>query len=213
MSKSEIGTPQIDMNVLLANMVDRRRQGLYDRVRLKAGEMMPASLMRFCIPVGGFDPLVGRVKTFADTNMMASRQLNAPFDMIVSRILFLFQPTCNPVDRDAILARYAFEFSIIVKVFVRQPTAAGAAEGDIEKAFDNFGRGSQLDENSRPEDAPFFAINRICDEAGWNLGKLGSKYIPPLVPFDVTLQGEAFPLQSDLDFYIILDGLMDFPVQ
>ena len=62
MSKSKIGTPQIDMNVLLANMVDRRRQGLYDRVRLKAGETMPASLMRFCIPVGGFDPLVGALK-------------------------------------------------------------------------------------------------------------------------------------------------------
>ena len=43
MNKSKIGTPQIDMNVLLANMVDRRRQGLYDRVRLKAGETMPAS--------------------------------------------------------------------------------------------------------------------------------------------------------------------------
>ena len=101
-----------------------------------------------------------------------------------------------------------------LKVFVRQPPAADAAESEIEKTFDNL-CGSLLTKirDTAGRHAIFRRINRICDEAGWDLGKLGSKYIPPLVPFDVTLQGEAFPLQSDLDFYIILDGLMDFPVQ
>jgi hypothetical protein len=197
------------VNALLGNMVDRRRDSLYDRVRLKAGEFFPSLVICFQVPVGCCDEFdSSHVKTFADTNMFSGGQLSPPYDMIVKRFLFLFQPSTSEVDRNAVLANYTWEFRQLQKIMARTPVLVCAATGKPEDLIENFGK-----PGFSREECPISNIDKLGDGICWDLGPDGLKYIPPLVSFAVVLQGQSFKLQADIDFYVILDGLRDWPIQ
>lgn len=208
MAKAKIAPPRLDINALLGNIVDQRRDSLYDRVRLKAGASLPSTITCFQVPIGCPDQFdSSHVKTHADTNMYSGGQLEPPYDIIVRRFLFLFQPSVSEPDRNAVLANYHWEFRILEKIMARQPVLACAATGQPESLIENFGK-SVFD-----EEHPISNIDKLGEGVCWDLGMDHCKYIPPLVSFAVTLQGERFRLKADIDFYVMLDGLRDFPVQ
>ena len=219
-SKPQTGQPD-DINKLLGQPIDRRRDALYDRVQLPAGAFMPTTLACFQVPVGWEDPCkvkvpnasLSTIKTFMDTNMMRSGQLDPPHDFIVQRVLFLFQPSTSERDRNRVLAAYQWDFKILEKVMNREPVLVSAAVGKPEMLIQNFGRGSWLDDKGDRGNDSTSKIEKLGVGICWDLGADHTKYLPPLVNFRVVLEGTPFQLWLDLDFYVMLDGLRDFAVR
>ena len=178
----------LDVNSIIKNMRDRGRGSLYDHVRLKAGSLMPDWHYGFQVPVGQVDPDSCTPKTFSDTNMLSGGMMHPPYDMLVQRFLFLLHPSVLAEDRDALLSDYAWEFTVMEKVKVRQPLLVGSATGTSETCVDGFGERTCYDLEQFPI------------------------YLPPLVHFGVSLRGKSFQLKGDLDLRVILDGLRDYPV-
>lgn len=205
--------PALDINAVLAGMVDRRHDALYDRVRLRAGDRMPARIRCFQRPVGTPDEFTpSRPKDFADTNMWQAGQLPAPHELIATGFLYLFQPWTGEADRDQFLQNYHWQFQLMEKVKARQPVLLGAATGTPEAVMDNFGKGTWLnDKGSRADDSES-VIHRIGKGIAWDIHDF-AVYIPPLCYFCLTLEGEPFQLTQDFDMYVMLDGVRDFPVQ
>jgi hypothetical protein len=205
--------PMLDINAVLGSMVDRRRDVLYDRVRLRAGDQMPATIRCFLQPVGTPDQFTPSwIKSFADTNMWNSGQLPAPHEMVVSNFLYLFQPWTGEFDRDRFLENYAWQFQIQEKIKARQPALLGAATGTPEAVMDNFGKGTWLnDKGSRADDSES-VIHRVGKGIAWDIREF-AVFVPSLCYFCLELQGYPFQLQADFDMYVMLDGLRDFAVQ
>lgn len=190
-------------------MVDRRHDTLYDRVRLRAGSIVPPLMHCFNVPVG-------RNKGFEDTNMWQASQLPAPHDMVVERFLFLFQPGALDIDRNAFLSRYIWRFKILEKYVETEPVLICAAEGRPEMLVENFGKGTWLEDKSPRENDSTSSLRKLGEGVCWDLCFKGTdlrKYLPPLVTFDVELHGAPFELQGDLDFYVMMEGQRDWPVQ
>lgn len=203
---TRLGSDEVDINTLIGHMVDRRRDAIYDRVRLKAGLVVPLVLKCFQVPVGQADPFDSlHVRTFADTNMLCSGQLAPPYDMVVQRILFLFQPTCSERDRNRMAADYWWDFKLQEKSQNRHPMLVSAAVGKPEDIIKNFGKTPTIPE------PPVSNIDLLGEGVCWDL-KDRARYIPPLVQFTLLIQGQPFQLKADLDFYVFLDGLRDYPV-
>jgi hypothetical protein len=187
---------------LYGSMVDRRRDAIYDRIRLRAGHRAPSKMRFFRIPVG-IESDWTETKTYADTNMVVSGMLPPPHDAVVQRFLLLFQPSSSEVDRNALVANYAWEFGLLQKVMQRQPALVAAAVGEPEMVLENFGKGSWM---NSPEQASTSRPEVLGWQCWWDL-KNSPIYIPPLAPFRVELTGEPFTIQNDLD------GTRDYPVQ
>jgi hypothetical protein len=205
--------PTLDINLLLGQMVNRRHDALYDRVRLRAGDHMPDRIRCFQRPVGAPDEFTpARLKDFADTNMYQASQLPAPHEMIVSRFLYLFQPWAGDIDRDFFLENYHWQLQVQEKILARQPVLLGAATGTPESVMDNFGKGTWLnDKGSRADDSES-VIHRVGKGIAWDISEF-AVFVPSLVYLCLELQGEPFQLQSDFDMYVMLDGVRDWPVQ
>ena len=204
----------IDFNALIGGMVDRQRDALYDRVRLR--HETPHLITCFQSPVAFPDPFnLNRIKTFADTNMTAIGVLNPPHDMIARRILFLFQPSCLPEDRAAFLGSYNWTLKLLERTKQREPVLVAAASGTPEAVIQNFGKGSWLDDKGDRVNDSTSLIEKLGDGIAWDLARDQelSIFIPPLLYFSVVLEGTPVPLAGELDFYVMIDGARDWAVQ
>ena len=184
----------LDANAILSSLQDKRREGLYDRVRLKAGTATPATIRAFCQPVG-------RDRNWTDTNLTQHGMLPAPQHMIVEGLLLLFQPNASMRDIAAVASSYVFDFRILQKSFWRGPFQLFAARGPIAEVIPTVGE---------PENIG--TCSRVGSLLSFQLGDY-SKYLPPFVNFGVDLVGEPVTLESDLEFYVILDGAHGVAVQ
>lgn len=190
---------QLDINALLPNLVDRHREGLYDRVRLPEGVATPRVISCFQDGIGSTSG--GKCRDWADTNLYGNGQLNAPYDAIVSRFLMVFQPQGSRSDEHVFLWNYIWEFSMLQKVLQRHSLLEFSVKGNIRDVIRDFGT-----EECKGK------LERFAVPYAYNLCDL-SRYIPPLVSFKVALVGEPFVPQQPMDFYSILDGTVDWPVQ
>jgi hypothetical protein len=187
-------TPEgFDINTLASSMVDRRREGLYDRVRLHAGAPTPRIIKCFQKGVGE--------KPYSDTNMRGDGELDVPFDVIVRRFLMVFQPGGARADEHSFLRNYTWELWILQKCFQRHPLLEFSVKGNIADVIRQFGSNDCKG-----------TLERFAVPYAFNLYDY-TRYIPPQVTFNVSLVGEPFVPEQNMDFYSILDGTMDFPVQ
>lgn len=187
-------TPYLDVSGFpLHDIWDRRRNGMYDRVLLKAGLKTPREIV--C-----FQRCVDQFTSWTETNMVCAGVLPAPQDAILQRFLFLFQPDCSDSDVARFL-RYSWEFHLIQKVMQREPVLVCAAKGDMRELVEGFGDDG-CNGTVRPYARPY----------SFFLGP-SAIYLPPLAYFKLTIKGEPFTPEHDLDFYSILDGTIDRPVQ
>ncbi len=208
-----VEVPVTDIDSLLSGLVDRRHDALYDRVQLKAGGLFPSVLTMFQVPVGFPDAFNrSRIKQLSDTNMRRQGELSPPYDLVIDRMLILFQPSASQVDRDAVLSRFHWEYRCLQKSLVCQPTLRGSAEGEPTTLIEGFGEGSWLDRvGPRKGDDQVSRISSIGKCVCWCLDE--RKYLPPCCGFSVIFQGDSFVLNSDLDFYFFIDGVGSWPVQ
>lgn len=183
----------IDHGSIVSNMVDRHRDGLYDRVRLASGVMVPERID--CFQAG-----IGPLKGWLDTNMTGHGQLNPPMEAIVQRFMVIFQPGGSLRDQLTLLKTRNWEFWVLQKIIQRHPLLEFSVRGNVADVIQNFG--SEECKGS---------LQRFAVPYAYNLGDL-ARYIPPLVQFKVSLPGESFVPQSDMDFYVILDGTTHGPV-
>lgn len=215
-------SPELPLSSIISDMVDRRRDALYDRVQLEAGQRFPSLLKMFGTPVGQTDALTGRIKTWADTNMECAHQLYAPSDMIARRFVMLFQPEVSAVDRSHLLGRYVWSLRVMDKFMQREPLLTIAMEGKPEQLVPNFRQSGPVKAGAGWNDGiQPLGIGVAWDLSEYDYGTCATCshsgdfrcYIPALMYFNITLEGEGFQVESDLDFYMFIDGLRDWPVQ
>lgn len=187
-------TGQLDINSLIGQMVDRHRDGLYDRVSLAAG--VPTPRVIECFQKG-----VGPDKSWIDTNMEGHGQLNAPFDIIVNRFLMVFHPGGSWADELLFLRNYTWELWVLRKCLQRHFLLEFSVKGNIADVIRKFGS----------EDCKG-TLERFVVPYAYNLCDL-SRYIPPLTAFKVCLVGEPFIPKQGMELYSVLDGSVDWPVQ
>jgi hypothetical protein len=195
--------PGVDIEKLLSSMVDRRREALYDRLRLKAGETVPHLLHFFITPVGSVCPYSLQIKTFADTNMLSPGYLSPPHDMVVERIGLIFQPSTSEEDRQAVLRSFYVEWIALQKVLIRVPALSLAAVAEAGDLIDLGKRGTSQ-------------IHKLGKHYWHDLGET-RKYLPPEVSFKTDLRNDTMEpphaLAADFDMYVFLDGVRSYPVQ
>jgi hypothetical protein len=189
--------PEASVNDLISSMVDRHRDGIYDRARLAAGVPTPRTIDFFQKGLCPENP----EKSWADTNLMGSGgQMQSPYDVIVRRFLMVFQPGGSRVDEHRFLRNYVWELWVIHKRLQLHPLLEFSVKGNIADVIRQFG--SEDCKGTLERFAVPYAYN-LCDLA---------RYIPPLVSFGVSLVGESFVPQQDMDLYSVLDGSVDWPV-
>jgi len=207
---------RVDINAMVSNLADRRHDTLYDRVRLKAGTITPHLITCFQVPVAQFDPFDSKhIRTYVDTNMLQSGMLPPPHDMLVRRVIHLFQPSCSETARNSFLASYQWDLRVMEKVFSREPALVSAAVGTPDMVIENFGKGSWLNDKGDRADDSASKMESLGRGVAWDLLDVEDyrKYLPPMMYFAVELRGQPFELPGDLDFYVMLDGLRDWPVR
>ena len=194
MSKTlHLGAASGDITALLGSMMDRRRDAIYDRVRLAADVPTPPAIDCFQKGAG--------LRPYTDTNMRGDGQFDAPFDAIVRRFMLVFQPGGSRADAHAFLRNYLWELWVLQKQLQRHPLLEFSVKGNIADVIRDFGS-----EDCRG------TLERLAVPYAYALGDC-ARYIPPLVNFKVSLPGTPFVPQQDMDFYVILDGTSDWPVQ
>lgn len=178
----------------LGELVDRRRDGLYDRLLLKAGQPTPSCIVCFQRSIGPDVP-------WTETNMVEPGILPVYMDAIIHRFLFLFQPSCSDDDVAVFIRNYAWDFWVLQKALERQPVLVCAASGHMSNLIDDYGK---VDCNGlvKPLGRPF----------SFRLGEQPI-FIPPRCQFKLILTGTSMTPRHDLDFFPILDGTVDRPVQ
>ena len=180
-------TPQgnIDINALIAQMVDRRKKYFYDMLKLAPGATVSNTPYQFFqTPIGQQDPYNGNIaKTMLETNMRSAGMFNPPYDLIINNLGFKFQDGVRLYDMKLLCLMGWFEFKILEKTM-----------------WD----GSML---RHPSGMGVLGYSTQSSESAWNNGIPGpgeiwwfgdyKKYIPPLVNFSLTLN---FP-ESYNNFY------------
>ncbi len=189
-----IFTSKPDINKLVGQVVDRRRNGLYDRVLLKSGQL---TLPEFTC----FQRSVATPGGWAETNMITPGRLPELWMAIIHRFLFLFRPGCADDDVATFLRNYAWEFHVCQKVLQREPALVCAASGHMQNLVEGFG---EVDCNGtvKPFGRPY----------SFRLGD-SPIYLGSLIEFKLKFIGTSITPRYDLDFYPILDGTTDYPVQ
>ncbi len=185
--------PQANISPFLSNIIDRRRNGLYDRVLLKAGVPTPERIV--C-----FQRCVDQFTNWTETNMIYPGSLPAPWETIIQRFLFLFQPGCSDVDVAAFLKSYVWRFSVLEKRYQLEPVLVCAVKGSMADLVEGFGHDA-CNGTVRPYARPY----------SFFLGE-SMIYLPALVSFRLEIEGTPITPGQDLDFYPILDGTNDYPV-
>jgi hypothetical protein len=197
----------VDINSVIAGMVDRGIWQYYDNLITAAGTLMLSQYTLFSYQLGTNDPITGVTKTLINTNMSNPKQFPPPRCLVLMSMGFYFRGM-SLADIDLILNNYYYEFFIDDKKFF---------EGILE---------------FQPSGLGVFGASAISGDAAWqngfpavqarrNFGRY-SKYIAPLQQFTAKLTcGYSTPPTltttgdggKGLNLYWILDGLTDRSVQ
>jgi len=165
----------IDINALVGQLVDQRKDYVYDTLTLAPGATVTSQPYRmFQVPIGQPDPYNGSAtKTELDTNMRSQGQFSAPYDFIMNNIGFYFLVGTDLFDIATICNMGWFEFKILQKQmflghFQRHPAGMGITGQTSATAQQNW-------------------INGEADpKSVWWFGDW-RKYIPPLTSFTLNI--------------------------
>jgi hypothetical protein len=201
------GKTAVDINSVIAGMVDRGVWQYYDELVTAAGTVLNSSYTMFSYQLGVADPITGLNKTLINTNMSVPKQFSPPRCLVLMAMGFYFRGMLL-ADIQLILNNYYFEFFIDDKKFF---------EGILE---------------FHPSGLGIFGTSQNSGEAAWNNGIPAvnvhrgfgrySKYIAPLQQFTAKLTcGYSTPPTlttgtlggKGLNLYWVLDGLTDRSVQ
>jgi hypothetical protein len=170
-------TPQgnIDINALVGQLVDQRKDYVYDTLTLAPGTTVTSQPYRlFQVPIGQQDPYNGsQTKTEQETNMRSTGQFSAPYDFILNNLGFYVLAGADVFDISTIFNMSWFEFKILQKQqfmghLQRHPSGMGITGMTTATSQQNW-------------------INGIADpKAIWWFGDW-KKYIPPLTSFSLNL--------------------------
>jgi len=170
-------TPQgnIDINALVGQLVDQRKDYVYDTLTLAPGATVTSQPYRlFQVPIGQQDPYNGsQTKTEQETNMRSTGQFSAPYDFILNNLGFYFLVGANLFDIATVCNMGWFEFKILQKQqfmghLQRHPSGMGVTGYSTQPAQGNW-------------------LNGIADpKAIWWFGDW-KKYIPPLTSFSLNI--------------------------
>jgi hypothetical protein len=164
----------LDVNSLIANMVDRTPWQWYDTLKLAPGATVVNSYTLFAQPKGQPDQYNGnQTKTFVETNMTNGAMFTAPHDLLLQRIGFEFLGDTRLYDIQQIMKFGYFELNIDEKVFYRAPLQYHPAGVGIS------GTSTQTGESAWVNGTPMPQATR-------GFGNY-SRYIPPLMNFGVTI--------------------------
>lgn len=164
----------LDVNSLIAQMVDRTPWQWYDTLKLAPGATVVSSYTLFAQPKGQPDQYNNnQTKTFVETNMTNGGMFTAPHDLLLQRIGFEFFADVRLYDIEQILKFSYFELNIDEKVFFRAPMQLHPSGTGISGATAQTGESSW--NNGTPN--PY---------ATRSFGQF-SRYIPPLMNFGVTV--------------------------
>ncbi len=165
----------IDINSLIGQMVDQRKDYVYDTLTLAPGTTVTSQPYRmFQTPLGQPDPYNGsQTKTEQETNMRSTGQFSAPYDFIINNLGFYFLIGANLFDIQTVMNMGWFEFKILQKTqfmghLQRHPSGMGVSGMSTATQQQNW-------------------INGIADpKAIWQFGDW-RKYIPPLTSFTLEI--------------------------
>jgi hypothetical protein len=197
----------VDINSIIAGMVDRGVWQYYDELITAAGTQLQSSYTLFSYPLGVNDPITGIPKTKINTNMTVSKQFSPPRCLVLMD-MGLFFAGMSLADMLIMEHNYYYEFRIDDKIFF---------EGRLEflpSGLGNFGSSTVSGDASWANGIPLVQARR-------SYGRY-SKYIAPLQQFTASLVcGYQTPPTltaanvggKGLDLLWILDGLTDRSVQ
>jgi hypothetical protein len=200
------GAP-VDINSVIAGMVDRGVWPYYDNLVTAAGTALQSQYTMFAYQLGVSDPITGLTKTLINTNMTVPKQFSPPRCLVLMWMGFYFRGMLL-ADIQLILNNYYFQFFIDDKEFFQgflelHPSGLGV-----------FGASTNSGESAWQNGLPAFQAHRA-------FGRY-SKYIAPLQQFTAKLTcGYSTPPTltttalggKGLNLYWVLDGLTDRSVQ
>lgn len=165
----------IDINALVGQLVDQRKDYVYDTLTLAPLTTVTSQPYRmFQVPIGQQDPYNGsQTKTEQETNMRSTGQFSAPYDFILNNLGFYVLAGANVFDINTFFNMGWFEFKILQKQqfmghFQRHPAGMGITGMSTQHGQQNW-------------------LNGIADpKAIWWFGDW-KKYIPPLTSFSLNI--------------------------
>jgi len=168
-------TGDIDINALVGQLVDQRKDYVYDTLKLAPGTTVTSQPYRmFQVPIGQGDPYNGNIaKTEQETNMRSAGFFAPPYDFIMNNIGFYFLIGTELFDMATVMNLGWFEFKILQKqMFMghlqRHPSGMGVSGYSTRTGQQNW-------------------LNGIADpKAIWWFGDW-RKYIPPQVNFTLNI--------------------------
>lgn len=164
----------LDVNALIAMMVDRTPWQWYDTLKFAPGATVVSSYTLFAQPKGQPDQYNGnQVKTFVETNMTNGGMFTPPHDLLLQRIGFEVFADSRLYDIEQLFKFSYFELNIDEKVFFRAPLQVHPAGTGIS------GMTTQTAESSWVNGTPNPYATRSFGQY--------SRYIPPLMNFGVTI--------------------------
>jgi hypothetical protein len=172
------GTGNVDINALIAQMVDRRKKYFYDTIKWGPGVTVSTT------PYGFFSTALNQqdqyapagtpAKTKLETNMTPpAGQFNPPYDLVLNNLGFMFYQDVRLYDQLQIIKLGWFEFKILEKTMwdgnlLRHPAGVGLTGYTTQSSESVWQNGTPM-----PSAIWWFENYR--------------KYIPPLVNFSLTL--------------------------
>jgi len=201
------GRTPVDINSVIAGMVDRGVGIFYDNLITAAGTQLNAQYTLFSYQLGTNDPITAVPKTLINTNMEAPKYFPPPQCLVLMDMGFFFRGMLL-ADILKIQNNYYFEFFIDQKRFFYGFTEL------YPSGLGNFGSSGLSGDYSWVNGAPFgpSVVRRF--------GRY-SKYIAPLQQFTARLTcGYTTPPTltttalggTGLNMYWVLDGLRDTSV-
>lgn len=165
---------QIDVNSLIAGMVDRTPWQFYDTLKFAPGATVTNQYVLFQQQKGAQDAYNGsQVKTYVETNMQSPGQFNPPHDLLLQSIQFEVFGDTRLYDIFQVFKFSYFELTIDEKVFFRAPLQFYPSGTGIS------GMTTQGNESAWNNGTPNPYATRRFDKF--------SRYIPPLMNFNVTI--------------------------
>ena len=166
---------QIDINSLIGQLVDQRKDYVYDTLTFAPGATVTSQPYRlFQVPIGQADPYNGsQTKTEQETNMRSQGQFSAPYDFVLNNLGFYVLAGAELFDISTLFNMGWFEFKILQKTMFmghlqRHPSGMGISGMSTQTAQQNW-------------------MNGIADpKAIWWFGDW-KKYIPPLTSFTLNI--------------------------
>jgi len=172
------GTGNVDINALIAQMVDRRKKYFYDTIKWGPGVTVSTTPYGFFATAlnqtDQYAPAGTPAKTKLETNMTPpAGQFNPPYDLVLNNLGFLFYPDVRLYDIMQVVKLGWFEFKILEKTMwdgnlLRHPPGVGVSGFTTQATESAWQNGEPI-----PSAIWWFENYR--------------KYIPPLVNFSLTL--------------------------